>query len=450
MKRSIAHRLLLLIVLILGTAGATVFVLASARYGGPTGLVLRVQAEINGRRPRDLYVPTPLPTNGDQPGEATAGPLLAATATLALSPTPAPSATETAHSTAGDTPQPTATITLTPTPEPTPTLAFLPAAPAVELTGFRHAWQTWNNCAPATLAMALSYYGKPLTQADIGDVLRPNKEDKHVGGDELVEFARGQGLQAILRVNGTPDLLRTLLSNGLPVMIATWHEDKPNDGMGHYRLVVGYDDAREEWVLYDSLAGEGTDRNAPYVPLRMSYARLAEWWAVMNHKYIVIYADEMAPTVEAILGGQMDDATMWAQALADSKAAVEQHPEDPFAAFNLGSNLVGLKRYQEAAAAYDKARTIGLPWRMLWYQFGPFEAYYGAGRYQEVIALADATLDVTIHVEELHYWKGLALAATGQPEAARRSLQRALELKPGYPAALAALNALGSGAISGD
>lgn len=436
------RRLLLLTVLILGTAGATLFVLASVRYGGPTGLILRVQAEINGRRPHDLYMPTPLPTDGHQTEGSTAGLTPAATSTLAPSETPEPSATEMAGPTEV-TPQPTTTATLAPTLEPTPTLAYLPAAPAVELTGFQHEWQTWNNCAPATLAMALSHYDKPLTQAQIGAVLRPNKEDKHVGGEELVEYARGQGLRAILRENGTPDLLRTLLSNGVPVMIPTWHEDKPNDGMGHYRLVVGYHDAHEEWVLYDSLAGEGTDRNAPYVPIRMSYARLAEWWAVMNHKYIVVYPDELAPTVEAILGGQMDDATMWAQALEDAQSTVEQHPENPFAWFNLGSNLVGLERYQEAAAAYDKARTIGLPWRMLWYQFGPLEAYYGAGRFQEVIALADATLAVTIHVEELHYWKGLALAATGQPEEARRSLQQALELKPGYPAALAALNDLG-------
>ena len=47
---------------------------------------------------------------------------------------------------------------------------------------------------------------------------------------------------------------------------------------------------------------------------------------------------------------------------------------------------------EEAAAAFDQARQIGLPWRMLWYQFGPFEAYYETGRYDEVIALADATL----------------------------------------------------------
>src|SRR5688572_18212336 len=32
------------------------------------------------------------------------------------------------------------------------------APPAVILQGFRHQWQTWNNCGPATISMAVSYF----------------------------------------------------------------------------------------------------------------------------------------------------------------------------------------------------------------------------------------------------------------------------------------------------
>ena len=104
---------------------------------------------------------------------------------------------------------------------------------------------------------------------------------------------------------------------------------------------------------------------------------------------------------------------------------------------------MALEQYEEAAAAFDRARQIGLPWRMLWYQFTPFPAYYHTGRHQEVVALADATLRVTTHLEELHYWRGMALVALGNPSAGAEAFRTALQLKPGFPPAAEALGALG-------
>ena len=104
---------------------------------------------------------------------------------------------------------------------------------------------------------------------------------------------------------------------------------------------------------------------------------------------------------------------------ADAKAAVQQSPADAFAWFNLGTGLTALGRFDEAAAAYDRSRQLGLPWRMLWYQFGPFRAYYETGRYDEVIASAYATLRTAKHVEELFLWRGLAQQAKGDLPAAR-------------------------------
>ncbi len=81
---------------------------------------------------------------------------------------------------------------------------------------------------------------------------------------------------------------------------------------------------------------------------------------------------------------------------------------------------------------YDRALRLGLPWRALWYQFGPFEAYFHTGDYQNVIALADNTLATTDYVEELFYWKGMALAAQGDAEAAAEQFARVLELNPNF------------------
>ncbi|UCC65744.1 MAG: C39 family peptidase [Anaerolineae bacterium] len=330
-----------------------------------------------------------------------------------------------------------------PSPTRTPTPAHRPAAPAVELTGFTHAWQTWNNCGPATLATHLSYWGSVLNQADVAAVLRPNKEDKNVSPEELATFARLQNLRALALASGDAARLRLLLSNGVPVLIETWLEPEPGDGMGHYRLLTGYDDARQEWIAYDSYVSTGVDPNEPYRGIRLPYDEVDRLWAVFNHTCVVVYTDDQALAVMSILGEDADEVTMWQRALRSVQEEVQQRPDDPFAWFNLGTDLVALSRFEEAAAAYDRAGVIGLPWRMLWYQFGPFQAYYETGRYEELIALADATLAVTSEVEELFYWKGLGLQATGDLAGARRAFQRALALNPSYAGAATALSAVG-------
>ncbi len=438
MKRWIAVLACALVV-----AGVALMIAGGVRYGGVTGLLLRVRAEIGAQRPHAAFVPTPLPT---APGQATALPTPPSSDTPTISATiagaPAPDTrTPRIAPTARAAPTQTPGATWPPPHTPGPT----PAAPdaLVELTGLSHVWQTWNNCGPATLSMYLSYWGTYFSQEEIRLVVRPNPEDKHAGPQELADVAQAQGLRALVRINGSAQRLRTLLANGLPVMVSTWHEDDPGDGMGHYRLIVGYDDGAGEWLLYDSLAATAADRDAPYEPLRLAYGVFASLWKVFDYRYLLVYPDEMSDIVQAIVAEDMVDQTMWERALEHALGELAEDDQNPFHWFNLGTNLVALGRHQEAASAYDQARQLGLPWRMLWYQFGPFPAYYAVGRYDEVIALADATLAVTQHVEELHYWRAMALAAKGEHAAARAALRRALDLKPGYPEATRAWQDLG-------
>ncbi len=64
---------------------------------------------------------------------------------------------------------------------------------------------------------------------------------------------------------------------------------------------------------------------------------------------------------------------------------------------------------------------------MLWYQFGPFEAYYEVGRYDDVLALVQANLGTTPYVEETYYWTGMVYLARGQIDAARAQFNLALQ-----------------------
>ena len=49
-------------------------------------------------------------------------------------------------------------------PSPTPTVVLLPIPEAKVLAGGSHLFQTFNNCGPAVLSMALSYYGIDVSQ----------------------------------------------------------------------------------------------------------------------------------------------------------------------------------------------------------------------------------------------------------------------------------------------
>ena len=132
---------------------------------------------------------------------------------------------------------------------------------------------------------------------------------------ELVDFARGQGYETALLVNGNDDLLRTLVSNGLPVLLETWHEPEPNDGLGHYRLLVGYDDAAQQWTLYDSYDAAGLVSTDAYQGIRMGYQQLAAWWKVFNRTYVLVYPPDRAPRWRRFLADFRADAgRMWSDA----------------------------------------------------------------------------------------------------------------------------------------
>jgi len=146
----------------------------------------------------------------------------------------------------------------------------------------------------------------------------------------------------------------------------------------------------------------------------------------------------------ALLGTDADEATHRQRALDTALAETERDPQNAFAWFNLGSNLNYFDRYAEAAKAFDRARTIGLPWRMMFYQFGPYRAYFNVSRYQDVIDLADAALNARPDLEESFFWRGWARYRLGNVEDANADFRSALEVNPNFADAHAALDSLGA------
>ncbi len=155
--------------------------------------------------------------------------------------------------------------------------------------------------------------------------------------------------------------------------------------------------------------------------------------------FIVVYQPMEERRLQLALGDYTDESYGVQVALEAAQREAEADADDAFAWFSLGSSYIALQDYENAAAAYDKAFQLMLPPHMLWYQFGPYEAYYNAGRYEDVLALALSNLGTTTYVEETYYWQGKAYAALGRVVQAKGSFQQALALNPNYAQAEEAL-----------
>jgi hypothetical protein len=347
------------------------------------------------------------------------------------------------------------TATSVPSPMPTFTPAPLPSAPLPPkaiLGGVRHEFQQMNNCGPTTLAMALSFWGWQGDQRDTRAYLRPNfqqVDDKNVMPAELVDYVQTQtNLKALTRVGGDLDLLKRFIAAGFPVVIEKGLQPHPGDWMGHYALVTGYDDGKQRFITQDSYTGPGVDVKVPYEQVG------SHWWRDFNYVYVVVYPAERQGEVLAILGPQADENANYRYAAdkARQEIASLSGRDLYFAWYNLGSNLVALQDYSAAAEAYDQAFALypaipeaDRPWRILWYQTGPYAAYYYTGRYQDVISLGNQTLNLVGKpiLEETLFWMGIARQARGEMDKAILDYRRAAEINPRSTPALEQLNLLG-------
>lgn len=339
-------------------------------------------------------------------------------------------------------PSPTASpppplLTETPLPTPTPSLTPTPIPERVALSGIRHEYQQFNNCAPANLSMAMSYWGWKGSQFETRAYLRPAYEidDKNVNPFELVNYVEQfTEFDALWRVGGDLELLKRLVAAGFPVLIEKGLDPSDDAWLGHYQTVSGYRDDARQFLVYDSYEG-------PPEAYGVSYDLVGQFWRHFNFTYIVVFPPERAEEVHSILGPHSDPQANFQSAaeLALREANSLSGREQFFAWFNLGANLVHLGDYVSAAQAYDNAFALYAalpleerPWRLLWYQDGPYAAYFHTGRYQDVINLAHATLvnvDKPV-LEETYYWRGMAKEALGDRAGAIEDLTRAFDLNP--------------------
>jgi tetratricopeptide (TPR) repeat protein len=376
---------------------------------------------------------------------------------LIASPTPIPATAE-------------PTLTLTPlipqpTEPPTATATALPVS--VSLKGVK--WETqngaWNYCGPTNLAMLLSYWGWKGDKFTTGHYLKPFDYDYNVMPYEMLNYIQDQtNLGAVMRLGGTLSLLKRLIANGYPVLVEKG-VDFPETAthqlgwMGHYTVLTGFDDQKKQFITQDSYI-------QPDLPV--AYDTLEQEWRAFDFVFVVAFSQDKKDSLYAVLGDYADENKSFQIALkrASDEINALTGMDQYFAWFNRGTSLVDLQDFAGAADSFDKAFQIypslpeaTRPWRMLWYQTGPYFAYFYSGRYQDVVDLATTTLDfiknraerlgistqpqVGQFIEETWYWRAKARLVIGDRTGAISDLKTALKYHPGFIPAVDELNGLG-------
>jgi tetratricopeptide (TPR) repeat protein len=358
-------------------------------------------------------------------------------------------ATATAPAATRPSPGPTSTATLTPT--PLPAAVSLPGVVYVDQSG------GWNLCAPANLTMALNFWGWKGNRDDVIRVVKPGENapsksavdrgftDKNVMPYELVDFVNEQtDYRALYRYGGDIPLIKRLLAAGFPLVVEKGYYEADYKGkvgwLGHYQFVTGYDDAANELIVQDTYH-DGPNFHIPH-------ATFIEGWRSFDFVFYIVYPADREQDLTRLLGP-------YADAVSAAQKALDQANQDIqglsgidlfFAWFGKGTSHVALQQYVDAATAYDQAfsiyATLGSndserPYRMMWYQTGPYWAYFYSNRYQDVINLANTTFETigAPTLEESLYWRGLAEYAMGNTSAGigdvRRSVYYNMNFKAG-------------------
>ncbi len=357
----------------------------------------------------------------------------------------------------------------TPSPGPTskPTLTPTALPTTVNLPGVVYVDQRnrWNYCAPANLTMALNFWGWKGNRDDVAKVVKPGENDpsksfidrgftdKNVMPYELVDFVNEHtDFRALYRYGGDLQLIKTLLAAGFPLVAEKGYYEADYKGkvawLGHYQFVTGYDDSAQELIVQD------TWNDGPN--FHIAYDKFYEGWRSFDFVFFVVYPAARQDQLMSLLG-PYTDAT-WA-----AQHAVDRANQDVktlsgidlfFAWFAKGTSHVALQQYVDAATAYDQAfsiyATLGAndnerPYRMMWYQTGPYWAYFYSGRYQDVVNLANTTFETVgaPTLEESLYWRGLAEYAQGQTSPGIADVQKSVYYNMNFKAGIAKLQEWG-------
>lgn len=315
---------------------------------------------------------------------------------------------------------------------PTPTLA--PPPNSYEIPLKLHVFQSFNNCGPATLSMALSYEGINKNQEELGQILRPyqipggDNDDKSVTLKEVAAQAETYGLTAYLRPNGDIEKLKQFIAYDIPVVTRTWLQT--NEDIGHYRIIRGYDGNTQEIIQDDSLQGKN---------LRFSYNEFNALWQPFNYEYLVLIPENKMEAAKSILDEELDEKIAWENAKVRIENELTQNPSNSHLIFALSRIHYYLGNYDESIRYFNSVENT-ISTRTLWYQIEPLLSIYETGDYNRVFQIADKILNNQNRAySELYKLKGDIYLKQGRTEAARAEYEKAVVYNSNFASKIPAL-----------
>jgi len=150
--------------------------------------------------------------------------------------------------------------------------------------------ETLDNCGPAAISSVLAYWHVYRTQAQVQASVRADDSDFGMAPFDVPAYTRSLGLRAVVGPRGNQRMIKSFISNGIPVIVNQWVAS--DDAILHYRPVESYSDRTQTYVSADPYLGPG------HV---ISFAEFRSIWQVRDRRFIVIFPPSKQALVNAIL-----------------------------------------------------------------------------------------------------------------------------------------------------
>jgi len=150
--------------------------------------------------------------------------------------------------------------------------------------------QTYNACGPASLAQVVQYFGLNLSQQQISRYTRAT-ERSYMTAEAIVTFAPIFGMNARLYRGGSLDAVRVAIRARLP-LIALQEVQWQGHTVAHWRVITGYDDARQVIYVMDPLLGAVT----------VAYPEFSRIWNLHAGQFALVYPPNWEALVLQVMG----------------------------------------------------------------------------------------------------------------------------------------------------
>ena len=212
-------------------------------------------------------------------------------------------------------------------------------------------WLERNCCGPACLSMVLDYWAPERAfdqRAIAAEIYNPSLRASF--NSEMVLYPRSRGF-ASFSFQGSLETLRAVLKKDIPVIVLT--KRRPRTPIGHYRVVIGFDEAQNQIIFHDPFLGAGR---------AMDVKDFLKIWDLdqgpnLSSWMMAIVPEQMEFPFPALLEHPLTHINLatayyrkgdYEMSKVEWEKVRETAPEDPFPLYSLGMISLRQGRFEEA------------------------------------------------------------------------------------------------------